>query len=103
MDGVTLALHLSLIRLGKGMISAYEKWVRTKARMSGLDPGRPVVGMDEFLEQQLPESERRKADTAASSSRNHLPELVTGLASGPHPSSHLRTSGGGRRDEPNPR
>jgi hypothetical protein len=43
MDGVTLALHLSLIRLGKGMISAYEKWVRTKARMSGLDPGRTVA------------------------------------------------------------
>jgi hypothetical protein len=60
MDGTTLALHLSLIRLAKGMLSAYEKWVRAKAKMAGLDPNKPApVTMDEFVNAAIPEDVRR--------------------------------------------
>jgi hypothetical protein len=63
MDGPGLVLHLTLIRLLKGCISAYEKWVRVKARTAGLDVNKPPITMAEFV------------DTAIESQ----PELAHGL------------------------
>jgi hypothetical protein len=68
MDGPTLAFHMTLTRLLKGCITAYEKWWKTRAREAGLDPNKaPPITMAEFVERSLPNGVR-------------TPELVKGLA-----------------------